>query len=153
MGTTWCKRNLGLKREERGADKTFHSVSRLRFISLHFNLAVLTRDSPFLWEYQAPTLHICSPFPAAAKVPVNMPLFSALFLLLLDFFRINASSREKEGGVRGEEETRCCNFIWVRNLVFCGSSCYKLDYLSVLFNQLLPLLCFVGKYPVLVLTE
>lgn len=27
----------------------------------------------------------------------------------------------KEGGVRGEEETYCCNFIWVRNLVFVGA--------------------------------
>lgn len=35
-----------------------------------------------------------------------MPLFSALLLLLLDFFKINASSREKEGRRNGGERKK-----------------------------------------------
>jgi len=103
---------LGLKREEREADKTFHSVSRLIFLSLRFNLVVLTRASPFLREDRlCPFIFVL--FSTAAKVPVNKVLFSMLLLLLV-FFKINASSREREGRRSGKRGRNLLLQFWGR---------------------------------------
>lgn len=118
METTWYKK---MNRAERGADKTFCSVCRLRFLCLCFSLEVVSRASPFLWKYQALTFHICSAFSTAAKVPVNMLLF---FFTSSAFTGIEINpSREKERRREGRGRNVLLQYWVLRNLMFLGTSC------------------------------
>lgn len=118
METTWYKK---MNRAERGADKTFCSVCRMRFLCLCFSLEVVSRASPFLWEYQALTFHICSAFSTAAKVPVNMLLF---FFTSSAFTGIEINpSREKERRREGRGRNVLLQYWALRNLMFLGTSC------------------------------
>lgn len=112
METTWCKENLGENRAERGADKTFSSVCRLRFLCLCFSLTVLARASPFLWEYHTLSFHTCSAFSATTKVPANMLVFSSSAFTGIE---INSSSREKERRKEGRGRNILLQY-WVKKL-------------------------------------
>lgn len=145
--TTWYKKILGMNRAEGGANKTFCSVCRLRFLCLCFSVEVLTRASPFLWEYQALTFHTYSAFSAAAKVPVNMLLFffsSSAFTGT----EINSSSREKERRKEGGERKKCiAAILGAEKLDVSWDFLLNIEWFVSFVNHLL--FFFVSKHPAL----